>query len=203
MIVGILAFSLSYSIQMEVYTRWMIAWDFLGLSYILLSIYTLFNTNARQIRGIAQKQDIGHSLLFIVLVGVSLASMIAIVLLIKTNKDWFLNKHWISAIYLGGVIVCWTLMHILFTFHYAHMYYGDDVGNRSRHRGGLNFPGTGEPDYLDFAYFSYVVGMTFQVSDVEISDRHIRRTVLVHGLIAFVFNTVVVALSINAIISEA
>jgi uncharacterized membrane protein len=73
----------------------------------------------------------------------------------------------------------------------------DASDNKSKHRGGLNFPGNKLPDYLDFAYFSFVIGMTFQVSDVSIVEQHFRRISLLHALLAFVFNTVIVALSIN------
>jgi uncharacterized membrane protein len=67
------------------------------------------------------------------------------------------------------------------------------------HRGGLDFLNEKRPDYLDFAYFSFVIGMTFQVSDVTVSSSRIRRLVLLHGLISFLFNTIIVALSINII----
>ncbi len=90
------------------------------------------------------------------------------------------------------------MVHTMFTFHYAHIYYDDDENNAAHHAGGLEFPKE-KPDYLDFAYFSFVIGMTFQVSDVEISARLIRRVALLHGLLAFLLNTFVVALTINLI----
>jgi uncharacterized membrane protein len=199
---GVMAYTRSSTVHMEEYTRWMIGWDFLGLTYILISVTTLFSTHTRRIRLIAQKQDMGHRFLFTLMVAASLSCLLAIALLIKTNETWILNKVLITVIYLSGVIICWLMVHIIFTFHYAHMYYGDDKDNRSTHRGGLNFPGSQEPDYIDFAYFSFVIGMTFQVSDVVIVNRSIRRTVLFHALIAFVFNTVIVALSVNAIVNS-
>jgi uncharacterized membrane protein len=98
-----------------------------------------------------------------------------------------------------AVIISWWLVHTVFTMRYAHLYYTTDEGKKTP-LGGLEFPGNDkEPDYLDFVYFSFVVGMTFQVSDVEISSKQIRRLAWAHGLIAFAFNTAIVALSINVI----
>jgi uncharacterized membrane protein len=200
-LVGGLAYSSSFEVPMEPFTRLMIGWDFLGITYISISVITLFNTQSKRIRAIAQKQDRGHQILFILLLLASFSCMLLIALLIKTNRIWVLNKDLLTLIYLSGVIVCWLMLHIIFTFRYAHMFYGNDKDNKSTHRGGLGFPGNLEPDYLDFAYFSFVIGMTFQVSDVTILDRVIRRTVLFHALIAFVFNTVIIALSVNAIMN--
>ena len=99
---------------------------------------------------------------------------------------------------ISGMIVSWILVHTIFTFHYAFMYYfkekDDTPGGEA-----LNFPGKDKPDYLDFAYFSFIIGMTFQVSDVEISSAAIRRTALAHSLLSFALNTFVVALTINLI----
>ena len=200
--IGGLAYMLTFSTPMDVYTRFMIGWDVLGLTYILISIFTLFNTHTSRIRTIAQKQDMGHLFLFGLMVMASLSSLISIALLVKSNQAWLLDKTIITIIYLAGVIVCWVMLHIVFTFHYAHMYYGNDFENKNDHRGGLDFPGNVQPNYMDFAYFSFVIGMTFQVSDIVIADRKIRQTVLFHALISFVFNTVIVALSVNAIVNS-
>jgi uncharacterized membrane protein len=103
---------------------------------------------------------------------------------------------------IGSVIVSWWMLHTVFTMSYAHLYYTstpDPDDAETEVIGGLQFPDEKKPDYLDFVYFSFVVGMTFQVSDVEISSRSIRRLVLLHGLISFAFNTAIVALSINVV----
>ena len=90
----------------------------------------------------------------------------------------------------------WLLIHTRFAFHYAHRYYNGDTDEADLDRG-LAFPGKREPDYLDFAYFSLVIGMTSQVSDVLVTTRRMRRLVLIHGVLAFGFNVIVVALSVN------
>jgi uncharacterized membrane protein len=201
LIIGGFVYFRCLTIHMESFTRWMIGWDCMGITYILISVTTLFFTHRTRIRVIAQNQDKGHLFLFVFMVMASISSMISIAMLIKANNTWILDEELSTMIYLTGVIVCWLMLHIIFTFRYAHMYYGDDINNKSTHRGGLSFPGSTEPDYIDFAYFSFVIGMTFQVSDIVIVNRSIRRTVLFHSLIAFVFNTVIIALSVNAFVN--
>jgi uncharacterized membrane protein len=90
----------------------------------------------------------------------------------------------------------------VFAFHYARRYY-DPARQEGTESAGLVFPGKREPDYLDFAYYSFVVGMTSQVSDVVVTSRRMRRLTLVHGFLAFVFNIAVLALSINILASLA
>jgi uncharacterized membrane protein len=96
-----------------------------------------------------------------------------------------------------GIISSWVMLHSIFTLHYAHLYYSKIKGTATAC--GLDFPEEKKPDYIDFAYFSFIIGMTFQVSDVTINSRIIRRTVLAHSLLAFALNTFVVALTINLI----
>ena len=83
--------------------------------------------------------------------------------------------------------------------HYAHLYYSDDTDDPTKHAEGLGFPREKKPDYIDFVYFSFVIGMTFQVSDTAVTSRSIRRLVLLHGLLSFGLNAFVVALTINLI----
>jgi uncharacterized membrane protein len=90
------------------------------------------------------------------------------------------------------ITLSWTFIHAIFALHYAHDYYGS--GHRAN---GLQFPGDDQPDYWDFAYFSFVVGMTFQVSDVAVTNRAIRRLVVAHGILSFAFNTAILALTVN------
>lgn len=99
---------------------------------------------------------------------------------------------------LGAVALGWLLIHTVFSFRYAHLYYRDRGRDKESDRG-LTFPGRNEPSYMDFAYFSFVIGMTFQVSDVQITAPGIRRLVLAHGLISFGYNTSILALVVNVI----
>jgi len=102
-----------------------------------------------------------------------------------------------------AVVFSWTLTHSTFALHYAHHFYGDGPRPGSGDdRGGLAFPGSGPPDFLDFLYFSLVVGMTCQVSDVQVTSRPMRRLTLLHGVLAFFFNTVILALAVNLLASS-
>jgi uncharacterized membrane protein len=98
------------------------------------------------------------------------------------------------------ILLSWLFLNTVFALHYAHDYYREiDSPQGRKARKGLLFPGHRQPDYWDFLYFSFVVGMTFQVSDVQIEDHVLRRVVLLHGLLAFIFNVFVLALSISVV----
>ncbi|MDT9012393.1 DUF1345 domain-containing protein [Novosphingobium sp. APW14] len=96
------------------------------------------------------------------------------------------------------LVLAWLFANSVYALHYAHLYYfgSDENGG---HRGGIQFPGTNSPDYSDFAYFAFTLGMTFQTSDVAISEPSVRRLVLVQCLASFVFNIGVIAFTINAL----
>lgn len=97
-----------------------------------------------------------------------------------------------------SVVLSWLFLNVMFAVHYAHGYYG---GFGKKHAG-LEFPDTPEPDYWDFAYFSIVVGMTFQVSDVQITSKYLRRVVLLHSVIAFFFNVFIIAITVNIVAGQ-
>ena len=146
-------------------------------------------------------QDSSRRLLFIFVIFASLVSIVAIIFLLKASKgvdEETKNAHILLAI--SAVAVSWWMVHTVFALKYAHMYYDTDTDDgKTLKAHGLDFPDTKDPDYLDFVYFAFVVGMTFQVSDVVITDKHIRRLCLIHSIISFTFNTLIVALSINVI----
>jgi len=99
------------------------------------------------------------------------------------------------AVAIGGAVIGWCLTHATYALRYAHLFYRDDGTPCD----GLTFPQTPEPDDYDFLYFSFVIGMTFQVSDVQVNDPGIRRMVLAHGVVSFAYNTAVLALGVNLI----
>ena len=94
------------------------------------------------------------------------------------------------------LFLSWLVTHVTFALRYAHEFYARDLGGPDVDRG-LDFPAEPAPDYLDFMYFSLVLGMTFQVSDVQVTSRKLRRVAALHGLISFLFNTVIVAFTVN------
>lgn len=180
----------------------LMVWIFFGMSLIISQWFVIIGAHPRDIVSIARLQDSSRTLLFLFVVAASLFSLGAILVLLKSPKgatDEQITTHVLLSF--GSVIVSWWLVHTVFTMRYAHMYYDTDTDDgKSKPFGGLDFPGDNKyPDYLDFVYFSFVIGMTFQVSDVEISSRSIRRLAWVHGLISFAFNTAIVALGINVI----
>jgi len=103
------------------------------------------------------------------------------------------------ALAVATILLAWLFMNTMFAIHYAHYYYDDADAGGQTIAGGLAFPGGREPDYWDFLYFSFVIGMTFQVSDVQIESHNLRRVGLAHGVLAFFFNVVVLALTINIV----
>jgi uncharacterized membrane protein len=101
---------------------------------------------------------------------------------------------------LATVVLSWSLIQTVFGLHYAHAFYGDsDQPGERRHAGGLLFPGERTPDYFDFVYFSFVIGMTCQVSDVQITSHRMRRLAFLQSVLAFGFNTIILALLINTV----
>jgi uncharacterized membrane protein len=184
-------------------TTVLITWIAFGLCVIILDWIIILTAHPVEIRKIASIEDSSRTLIFLFVIVASMMSLLAIMLLLlstKNQSDAVVTARVLLA--MASVIVSWWLVHTIFTLRYAHMYYATDPDDdkKLKHLGGLEFPGDEkEPDYLDFVYFSFVVGMTFQVSDVEISARSIRRLAWLHGLISFAFNTAIVALSINVI----
>jgi uncharacterized membrane protein len=169
--------------------------DFFSSAYLLFCWIVLLSTPISCIRRNASKEDKSKLLLFGMIILASLAGMVSVLLLIL-NHDPGTSKKLFLLVSVSGIIFSWAIVHTVFTFHYAHLFYS------GKNEGGLEFPGDDDnykPDYLDFIYFSFIIGCTFQVSDVQISSRKIRRVVLIHGLLAFILNTFVVALSINIV----
>jgi len=95
----------------------------------------------------------------------------------------------------ASLVLAWCFLNTMFGLHYAHEYYRASKDNKTA----LAFPGTDEPDYWDFMYFAFVLGMTFQVSDVQIQRQSVRRVALAHGIIAFFFDVFLLALSVNVV----
>jgi uncharacterized membrane protein len=180
-------------------THIMIGWDTFSVCMIVMTWITFFITKAKQIRIESKVQDSSRSAIFIIILVSTLASFLTVLLLIVTKKEGNSGASWRMPIAIAGMLFSWLLIHTSFTLRYAHIFYGDHEIKPNTHAGGLDFPGDDLPDYLDFAYFSFVLGMTFQVSDVQITSKRFRRLALLHGLISFIFDTTMIALTINII----
>jgi uncharacterized membrane protein len=181
----------------------LVTWIIFAMVIIILDWVIILKAHPQEIRKIASLQDSSRTMIFLFVIIGSLVSLGAILFLLSSSKSHdHGNVHAHIFLAMASVIVSWWLVHTLFSLRYAHMYYDTDMDSgKAKPYGGLDFPDEKEPDYLDFVYFSFVIGMTFQVSDVEISGRDIRRLAWLHGLISFAFNTAIVALSINIISS--
>lgn len=184
-------------------TRTLTAWDIGIVCLLALAWSIILTAHPRQIRQRAQTQDFNRLFVGILVISAAVASLFAVIFILGSSKNLppdVVGFH--IALCIVSVVCSWLLIHTVFSLHYAHYYYQSERSTPNEgHAGGLDFPGEEQPDYLDFAYFAFVLGMTFQVSDVTITSRLIRRLALLHGLLAFGFYTVIVALSINIISS--
>ena len=187
-------------VRMESMTRVMIGWDCFSVCMIIISGVIFSTMRPRQIRVLAKQEDAGRIVVFFIVLVAILGSLMGVLLLLQNKGNWLLGKGVETLVYLTGVTCSWVLLHIMFAYRYALLYYGDHPLDPDTHTVGLQIPNELWPDYLDFCYFSFVIGMTFQVSDIEISSRNIRRVALVHGMLSFLFNTVIVALTINVVV---
>ncbi|GAC1569605.1 MAG: DUF1345 domain-containing protein [Chitinophagaceae bacterium] len=176
----------------------MVLWDVFCVTILFNAWIVFFTCSPARIRKIVSREDGSRAFVFFIVLISSLASMVTVLFLVL-SKSSSPDRGIYTSIAIAGMLLSWIMVHTTFCFHYAYMYYGDDEAEPATHAEGLSFPLEKAPDYLDFAYFSFVIGMTFQVSDVVITSRDIRRQVLLHGLLAFALNTFVVALTVNLI----
>ena len=178
--------------QIPVLLKLTIAWLGFAVMYNLLCWAVITTAHVELIRRKADEEDGSKIFVFIMVLLSTFASLFAVLMLVISDNN---IQEWILvSVAISTMIVSWFLVHTIFVFHYAHLYYKE-----GREGDGLDFPGDEDPDYLDFAYFSFVLGCTFQVSDVQITEKNIRRLAFGHGLLAFALNTFVVALTINII----
>lgn len=197
---GIVAGGLAWPFDML--ARGLFGWCCAVAVYLLLAWRLAATCDAQRVRKRAQELDQPNMLILAVMLLAVAVSMVVIGMLLKQVKDMG-DVQRVLHIVLGVVSLAgsWLLIHTLFTFHYAHRYYQAEKATGSTEEAGLDFPGKAEPDYFDFLYYSYVVGMTSQVSDVQVTSREMRRLTLLHGVLSFAFNMVVLALSINVVAS--
>jgi uncharacterized membrane protein len=186
-------------LKIDLNSRIILAWDTFCLCMILLSWILFFTTSPEELCLIVDKQDDGLKVIFMIVIIAVCFSLFGSLLLLFSKGESSFNKTFHTVVSLSPVLLSWLLLHTTFAIRYAHLYHDHNKLNTGSNVGGIDFPTKEHPDYIDFAYFSFVIGMTFQVSDVQVNSRVIRRFVLMHSLISFVFNTIIVALTINSI----
>lgn len=181
-------------------TRAVITWIAFSSSTLIMMWYVLVSADPSEVAKTACLQDSSRTVIFVFVVVAAIASVFAVAAELGTAKGLgraYLTGHVVFSIL--TILTSWALVHTVFTLRYAHIFYGSDDGDEALR--GLNFPDQDSPDYLDFAYFSFVIGMCCQTSDVTINARRLRRLALVHSLISFGFNLAILGLSINMVSS--
>jgi uncharacterized membrane protein len=188
--VGLIAFAMMPDTS-EPIRRSLIGWDIGVAVYLALAIWTAIRTDTKHIRLRCVLFDEGRVAIPLLSVTAALASLGAIFFQLSTAPA---GHHFISLIFaVVTILLSWSFIQFIFAFHYAHEFYAEHRGNAR----GLAFPNDEAPDYWDFLYFSFVIGMTSQVSDVCVTSKSLRRIVAAHGLLSFIFNVTLLALAIN------
>ncbi|MCV2360747.1 DUF1345 domain-containing protein [Paucibacter sp. TC2R-5] len=180
-------------------TRWLLAWNCGALLYVFLAAVMMARSTPHSMRRRAQQQDEGQAVILTFVVVSTVASLAAIagdLALVKELHGFLKAAH----IALAGLTVLssWAFVQVMFTLHYAHGYYGNLArGEASAQPPGLQFPGDEPPDYFDFFYFAAVIGTSGQTADVAFVSKSMRRLGTLHCILAYLFNTLVLALLIN------
>ena len=189
--VGIVAFAIEpLCWQVRLATRYLVAWDVFVTLFLLQAIVLIARFDVRLARRRAAEQDDGGLALLVLTIGTSVISLVAIVAELGSAAPDTSAQSFMLV--LATITLSWIFVQVIFALHYAHDYY--DEGDEG---GGLQFPQDDHPEYWDFLYFSVVIGMTFQVSDVQVTSKPIRRLAMAHGLVSFVFNVAILALMVN------
>ena len=196
---ALLPFAFLYEEKISILLLAMTSWIVFTLSFLICSWIVIIQRSVSQIRKKAKEDDGSATLLFLMVLISSFAGILTVLLIIVSKDSTIQHSLLFLPTCILGMILSWVMVHTIYIFHYAHKYYDSMKKGLDEIHGGLNFPGDEEPDYFDFAYFSFGLGCTFQVSDISITSRKIRRIALFHGLLSFVLNTFVVALTINLI----
>jgi uncharacterized membrane protein len=191
MAIGVVAFLLLPG-SLRLVTRLLLGWDVFIAVYLLLVFTMMARCGLAHIRRNAILQDDGSIIILLVAALGAFASIAAIVFELGAGK----HTPPELALAVATITLSWAAVHTTFALHYAHEYY------RGEKPGGLAFPDGDDdkpqqPDYWDFVYFAFVIGMTAQTSDVGITDKSIRRIATAHGVVSFIYNTALVALMVN------
>ncbi|MBW4093043.1 MAG: DUF1345 domain-containing protein [Proteobacteria bacterium] len=175
----------------------LIGWDAGVLVYLVLAGLLFVTEPIDNLPARAEAEQDGEWTIFFLTVAAAVVSLIAILGVFATTKGLTpaaRNLH--IGLVAVTLLISWLMTHTTFAMRYAHEFYAADLDPPQFDRG-LEFPGEPRPDYMDFMYFSLVLGMTFQVSDVQITARKLRRLAALHGLLSFLFNTIILALTVN------
>jgi uncharacterized membrane protein len=187
--------------EVRLSTRLLIAWNAGTWLYFILSAWLVLNANEESMRRRAKASDEGRFLILVLTSFAAVASIGAIVAQLGATKGMAgLDKGLHIGLAAATIVSAWFFIHLTYALHYAHEYFDEldsEPGKPPKEAGGLMFPGTDHPDYSDFLYFSFIIGVASQTADVQITAREMRRVSLAHSILAFFFNSAVLALTIN------
>ena len=185
-------------------TRLIAGWDGFALTALGLLWSLILAADAAHIRRTATTYDPGRAITFGITVLGAVASLLAVGLLLDGIRQLNPTERLVHLGLSGvAVLTAWGVVHTLFTLRYAHEYFAEDFSTAiADRRGGLSFPGAPPASYRDFAYFAFTVGMTAQTADVAVTSAPMRMLVLLHGLLAFGFNTAILALTLNVMAGQ-
>jgi uncharacterized membrane protein len=175
----------------------LLAWDTAAATFVLLTWLAIYKLDGKQTEKVALYEDPSRAATSLVMTTASVFSLVAVgLMLFKANHLDGVERFIAELLCVLSVVAAWFMVHTLFTLRYGELYY-------ARTRGGIDFYDTTYPSYKDFAYVAFTIGMTFQVSDTALESQEIRHTALRHALLAYLFGTIFVASTINAVISLA
>ena len=201
-VLGIVAFAIATPGHLPWWIRAVVGWDVASLTLVTLAWTIILRADAKETRRHAGGDDPGRSTVFVIALLSSLFSLFAAATVLRQVKTFPVAEAatW-TVLTLGAVALSWVVTHTAYTLRYAHLHYrrtrgGTEEGAAAH---GLQFPGTEEPSDIDFAYFAFTIGMCFQVSDVVVTSTTMRRAVLLHAVLSFVYNTTILALSLNLV----
>jgi uncharacterized membrane protein len=167
-------------------------WNAAALTLIVWTLRVVWRKNGEETARIATRQDDSHATADLLLVSASIASLLAIALgLVKASREGGPLEGTLTGFAVLSVVLAWLMVQVVYMLRYARLYYGEG--------GGIDFNEQKDPDYRDFAYLAFTIGMTYQVSDTNLTSTSIRRTALHHALLSFVFGTSIIAMMINVV----
>lgn len=184
--------------EMRISTRLILGWDALSVTFLATMLTSMISHSPTEIRARAALDDEGKGVILGLVLIASSASVWAVGVELSMAKDAhsFMKVVHIALAF-GSVVASWFMVQMIFALHYAHEYYGVDEDDGVRDAAGIEFPGTLDPDYWDFLYFAVVIGVACATADANIRSKGLRRLATVQCVVAFIFNTIIVALTIN------
>jgi uncharacterized membrane protein len=167
-------------------------WSVAAITFIVWILIVVWSKNSAETARIATRQDDSRATADFLLVSASVASLAGIGLgLVKASREGGPLEGTLTGLAVLSVVLAWLMVQVVHMLHYARLFYGEG--------GGVEFNERKDPDYRDFAYLAFTIGMTYQVSDTNLTSTSIRRTALRHALLSFVFGTSIIAIMINVV----